>query len=129
MEEEAHALANSVADLRSGEMASQRCRWWRVGRRYIYARVLYITAVPSKPNHSRLPASSRTCNYVADTLASYECTLHGDSCYYMSHPPNFVLPLVLGDLPGTIVYWKFPSLSKKKSPWRERESRERKGNE
>jgi hypothetical protein len=96
---------------------------------YIYARVLYITAVLSKPNHSRLPASSRTCNYVADTLASYECTLHGDSCYYMSHPPNFVLPLVLGDLPGTIVYWKFPSLSKKKSPWRERESRERKGNE
>jgi hypothetical protein len=44
-----------------------------------------------------------TCNCVADILASYGCTLDGDSYTYMSHPPNFVLPLVSGDLPRTIV--------------------------
>jgi ribonuclease HI len=43
----------------------------------------------------------RTCNCVADILASYGC--NGDSCSYTSHPPNFVLPLVSGDLPRTIV--------------------------
>jgi hypothetical protein len=45
----------------------------------------------------------RTYNYVTNILASYGCTLDGDSCTNMSHPPNFVLSLVSGDLPRTIV--------------------------
>ena len=46
-----------------------------------------------------LSICARSCNKVADSLASYECTLQKGSCMYMNHAPDFVLALVSGDLP------------------------------
>ena len=42
---------------------------------------------------------ARSCNKVADSLASYGCTLEKGSCMYMNYAPDFVLALVSGDLP------------------------------
>jgi len=39
---------------------------------------------------------ARSCNKVADSLASYGCTLEKGSCMYMNYAPDFVLALVSG---------------------------------
>ena len=39
---------------------------------------------------------ARSCNKVADSLASYRCTLEKGSCMYMNYAPDFVLTLVSG---------------------------------
>jgi ribonuclease HI len=52
--------------------------------------------------HCIVTICPRSCNSVADSLASYGCTLEQGSCRYMSQALDFVLALVSGDLPRTI---------------------------
>lgn len=49
----------------------------------------------------RVAVCPRACNSVADSLASYGCTLNQGSCIFMRHAPDFILPLVSGDQPET----------------------------
>jgi len=53
--------------------------------------------------HCIVNVCPRSCNTVADSLAGFGCTLEGDSCIYMSHPPDFVSVLVSGEQPETRV--------------------------
>uniref|UniRef100_K3Y2V9 RNase H type-1 domain-containing protein n=1 Tax=Setaria italica TaxID=4555 RepID=K3Y2V9_SETIT len=49
--------------------------------------------------HCIVTVCPRTCNSVADSLASYGCTLEQNSSRYMSHTPDFVSSLVSSDWP------------------------------